>query len=69
MIDIGICIPFVAAYAGIFPEAEILVTGVQDPGSLAHGVNASLHPATFERACMAETLALRNLAEPDARLG
>ena len=42
--------------------AEILITGVEDPGTRAHGSNESLHLATFERACLAEALLLRNLA-------
>ena len=54
-------IPFVTAYAGLFPDAEILITGVEDPGTRAHGSNESLHLVTFERACLAEALLLRNL--------
>jgi len=58
----GGSIPFVTAYAGLFPDAEILITGVADPGARAHGSNESLHLATFERACLAEALLLQNLA-------
>jgi acetylornithine deacetylase/succinyl-diaminopimelate desuccinylase-like protein len=58
----GGSIPFVTAYAGLFPDAEILITGVEDPATRAHGSNESLHLATFERACLAEALLLRNLA-------
>jgi cysteinylglycine-S-conjugate dipeptidase len=63
-LDIGAggSIPFVTAYAAVVPDAEILVTGVEDPGTRAHGVNESLHLGTFERACLAEALFLRNLA-------
>jgi acetylornithine deacetylase/succinyl-diaminopimelate desuccinylase-like protein len=61
----GGSIPFVTAYAGLFPDAEILITGVEDPGTRAHGSNESLHLATFERACLAEALLLRNLAGDD----
>ena len=63
-VDVGAggSIPFVTAYAGLFRDAEILVTGVEDPGTRAHGTNESLHLATFERACLAEALLLRNLA-------
>ena len=56
--------PFVTAYAGLFPDAEILITGVEDPASRAHGANESLHLATFERACLAEALLLRYLEPP-----
>jgi len=63
-VDIGAggSIPFVTAYAGLFPGAEILVTGVEDPDTRAHGANESLHLATFDRACLAETLLLARLA-------
>jgi acetylornithine deacetylase/succinyl-diaminopimelate desuccinylase-like protein len=59
----GGSIPFVTAYAARFPEAEILITGVEDPGTRAHGANESLHLATFERACLAEALLLSNLSD------
>ena len=67
-VDVGAggSIPFVTAYAGLFPDAEILITGVEDPGTRAHGSNESLHLATFERACLAEALLLRNLASHDS---
>jgi acetylornithine deacetylase/succinyl-diaminopimelate desuccinylase-like protein len=58
----GGSIPFVTAYAGLFPDAEILITGVEDPDTRAHGANESLHLPTFERACLAEALLLRHLA-------
>jgi cysteinylglycine-S-conjugate dipeptidase len=63
-VDMGVggSIPFVTAYAERFPAAEILVTGVEDPDTRAHSANESLHLATFERACLAEALLLRNLA-------
>ena len=63
-VDIGAggSIPFVTGYAAAVPDAEILITGVEDPDTRAHGANESLHLATFERACLAEALLLRNLA-------
>ena len=63
-LDIGVggSIPFVTAYAERFPDAEILITGVEDPDARAHGANESLHLATFERACLAEALLLRNVS-------
>jgi acetylornithine deacetylase/succinyl-diaminopimelate desuccinylase-like protein len=57
----GGSIPFVTGYAGLFPDAEILITGVEDPDTRAHGANESLHLATFERACLAEALLLHRL--------
>jgi len=65
-VDIGVggSIPFVAAFAEAIPEAEILITGVEDPDTRAHGANESLHLAVFERACLAEALLLDRLAGP-----
>ena len=60
-IGAGGSIPFVTRYAAIVPDAEILITGVEDPDTRAHGPNESLHLGTFERACLAEALLLRNL--------
>jgi len=63
-VDIGVggSIPFIATFQDLFPEAAILVTGVEDPDSRAHGPNESLHLAEFERVCIAETLLLANVA-------
>ena len=62
-VDIGVggSIPFIAEFASRFPDASILVTGVEDPDTRAHGANESLHLAEFERVCLAEALLLRNL--------
>jgi acetylornithine deacetylase/succinyl-diaminopimelate desuccinylase-like protein len=62
-VDIGVggSIPFIAAFAARFPHAAILVTGVEDPDTRAHGANEGLHLAEFERVCLAEALLLRNL--------
>jgi cysteinylglycine-S-conjugate dipeptidase len=63
-VDIGVggSIDFVDMFARRFPDAEILITGVEDPDTRAHGANESLHLAEFERACLAEALLLRRLA-------
>lgn len=42
-------------------DAEILITGVEDPDTRAHGANESLHLAMFERACVAGALLLDRL--------
>ncbi|MCC4317239.1 dipeptidase [Streptomyces malaysiensis] len=64
-IDIGVggSIPFIAQFLHSFPEASVLVTGVEDPDTRAHGANEGLHLAEFERVCLAETLLLVNLAD------
>ena len=64
-VDIGVggSIPFVAAFAERFPEAAILVTGVEDPDTRAHAANESLHLGEFEKVCLAEALLLERLGE------
>ncbi len=63
-IDMGVggSIPFIAEFLDAFPAASVLVTGVEDPDTRAHGANEGLHLAEFERVCLAETLLLANLA-------
>ena len=63
-VDMGIggSIPFIAAFSEAFPDASVLVTGVEDPDTRAHGANEGLHLAEFERVCLAEALLLANLA-------
>mgnify|MGYP002390757232 FL=1 len=65
VIDMGMggSIPFIAEFAAAFPQAKILVTGVEDPGTQAHSVNESLHLGVFERAAVTETLLLAKLGE------
>lgn len=60
---VGGSIPFVAAFAERFPEAAILVTGVEDPDTRAHGANESLHLDEWERACVAEALFFARLGK------
>ena len=62
-VDVGIggSIPFVAAFASRFPDAGILVTGVEDPDTRAHGANESLHLGEFARVCLAEAVLLERL--------
>ena len=62
-VDIGVggSIPFVAAFAERFPDAGILVTGVEDPDTRGHGANESLHLGEFGRVCLAEAVLLERL--------
>ena len=50
-VDIGVggSIPFIAAFAEAYPDAAILVTGVEDPDTRAHGANEGLHLGEFAR--------------------
>jgi len=63
-VDMGVggSIPFIATFQTLFPDAAILVTGVEDPYSGAHGPDESLHIGEFTRACLAEAMLLRNVA-------
>ncbi|MCI2239649.1 dipeptidase [Paenibacillus sp. TRM 82003] len=58
----GGSIPFIADLVAEHPAASILVTGVEDPDSRAHGPDESLHLGDFERACFGEVLLLDGLA-------
>ncbi|GAB3555114.1 dipeptidase [Arthrobacter tumbae] len=58
---IGGSIPFIADLTEVYPEAQILVTGVEDPDSRAHSANESLHLGEFNRAVLAEALILARL--------
>ncbi|HEY4571043.1 MAG TPA: dipeptidase [Kribbella sp.] len=63
-IDMGMggSIPFIAEFQQTFPNASILVTGVEDPDTRAHGIDEGLHLAEFRKVCLAEALLLQNLA-------
>jgi len=63
-IGVGGSIPFIAELVDEFPDAQILVTGVEDPDSRAHSPNESLHLGVFKRALLSEALFLARL---DAR--
>lgn len=60
---IGGSIPFIADLVELFPEAQILVTGVEDPDTRAHSPNESLHLGVFHRAILAEAVLLARLNE------
>jgi acetylornithine deacetylase/succinyl-diaminopimelate desuccinylase-like protein len=64
-IDMGVggSIPFIAEFLDAFPEASVLVTGVEDPDTRAHGANEGLHLAEFERVVEAEARLLAKLGD------
>ncbi len=57
----GGSIPFISDLTELYPEADILITGVEDPDSRAHSANESLHLAEFEKAVLAQALLLARL--------
>lgn len=58
---VGGSIPFISDLAERYPDAQILVTGVEDPHSRAHSPNESLHIDTFRNAIRSEALLLARL--------
>lgn len=64
-VDIGVggSIPFIADLLEVFPDAAILVTGVEDPDSRAHGANESVHLGELQKVVLAEALLLSRVAE------
>ena len=64
-VGVGGSIPFVADLVERFPDAQILITGVEDPLSRAHSPNESLSLTVFRRAIVAETLFLLRLNDRD----
>jgi acetylornithine deacetylase/succinyl-diaminopimelate desuccinylase-like protein len=62
---VGGSIPFIAEFAAAYPDAKILVTGVEDPATQAHSINESLHLGVLERAATSEALLLEALGALD----
>ena len=60
---IGGSIPFIADLVQQFPDAQILVTGVEDPDTRAHSPNESQHLGVFRRAILSEALLLARINE------
>ena len=62
-VDMGVggSIPFISDFSARFPDASIIVTGVEDPDTRAHGANESLHLGEFEKVCVAEAVFLARL--------
>lgn len=62
MMGVGGSIPFISDFSAVFPEAKILITGVEDPDSRAHSPNESLHLGTFRKAIATQACFLAELA-------
>ena len=62
-VDIGQggSIPFIATLQETFPDAQVLVTGIEDPDSRAHSEDESMHLGELERVVVAEALLLARL--------
>lgn len=59
-VDIGLggSIPFISDFAEVFPQAQILVTGIEDPPAAAHAENESMHLPTLKAATISEAVFL-----------
>lgn len=62
LVGIGGSIPFIADLVERFPQAQVLVTGVEDPATRAHSPNESQHLGSLQYAIGAEALFLAELA-------
>lgn len=60
-IGVGGSIPFIADLQRVFPEADVLVTGVEDPNTNAHSENESVHLGELKKVIAAEALLLGRL--------
>ncbi|MCP3424609.1 dipeptidase [Rothia sp. AR01] len=59
---LGGSIPFVASLTETFPDAAILITGVEDPDTRAHSANESLYLPDFFKAIESEATFLLGMA-------
>lgn len=60
-VGVGGSIPFIAQLAETFPDAQVLVTGVEDPHTRAHSPDESLHLGVFQRAILTEAALLTRI--------
>ncbi|MBT1165823.1 dipeptidase [Bifidobacterium simiarum] len=58
----GGSIPFIPELQRLFPGAQVLVTGPEDPKANAHSPNESIDLASLKKNILAEALLLRSLA-------
>lgn len=59
----GGSIPFISTLQEMFPQAQVLVTGIEDPDTRAHSEDESMHLGDLERIVVGETLLLARLGQ------
>lgn len=64
-IGVGGSIPFISDFQVAFPDAQVVVTGVEDPLTNAHSEDESQSVPDLEAAVLAEALLLARLAQDD----
>ena len=57
----GGSIPFISTLQQTFPDAQVLVTGIEDPDTRAHSEDESMHLGDLENVVVAQTLLLARL--------
>ena len=67
MVQVGIggSIPFVALFGRRFGDLPLILNGVMDPQTVAHGPNESLHLGVFKKAISANVYLLDELGALD----
>jgi acetylornithine deacetylase/succinyl-diaminopimelate desuccinylase-like protein len=63
----GGSIPLCNVFQQAFPDAEIMLYGVEEPGCLIHAPNESVAPSEIEHIALAEALFLRNYGAAHSR--
>ena len=58
----GGSIPLCNVLAETYPDAEIMLLGVEEPKCLIHAPNESVHPSEIEHTALAEALFLQKYA-------
>jgi len=64
---VGGTIPLLEPLQRVLGGPAVLLTGVEDPDTRAHGVDESLHLGDWHRACLAEAYLFAELAARDVR--
>lgn len=62
----GGSIPLCTAFREVFPDAEIMLLGVEEPQCLIHAANESVDPGEIEHIALAETLFMHKYAQAKA---
>jgi acetylornithine deacetylase/succinyl-diaminopimelate desuccinylase-like protein len=66
-IGMGGSIPFAKEYEDMYPDAVILITGVESPDSHAHADNEQVHISDLYKVVLSEALVLYNIANAASR--
>ncbi|SKX76096.1 peptidase M20 [Mycobacteroides abscessus subsp. abscessus] len=61
----GGSIPLCTVLQQTFPDAEIMLLGVEEPSCLIHAPNESVDPSEIENLAIAEALFLRDYVRPE----